>query len=241
MAGTAWRTARAASCSRACRTRYRRRPRGRPAVVGPGFQTRHRSLVSLLACRIWSRTPRASAAACRSLNCESAVGLVGLTRTAITVAAGTASCSIFQPLWRYLHVQARHACKVTSRPVQALDKSNCDWIGTHLEDYWDCCGRRLCRERCGSASWRDNHGHLTTYQICRQRRQSIVLTFRPAKFDRDISTLDIAGFARDLGGRLLHGLTNTAGDSGRDIRSPASPAAAPAPRAATPPPRRRAA
>jgi hypothetical protein len=50
--------------------------------------------VSLLACRTWSLTPRAPAAACRFVNCESAVGLVGLRRMAITAAAGTTSCRI---------------------------------------------------------------------------------------------------------------------------------------------------
>ena len=61
--------------------------------------------------------PADAAAACRLLNCESAVGLVGLTRTAIMAAAGIALVQNFQPLRRDFHVQARHAGDVASWPV----------------------------------------------------------------------------------------------------------------------------
>ena len=46
-----------------------------------------------------------------------------------------------------------------------------------------------------------NHGHLTTNQIGRQRRQSIVLALRPAILDRHVLTLDIAGFLQALAER----------------------------------------
>jgi hypothetical protein len=42
---------------------------------------------------------------------------------------------------------------------------------------------------------RGYHGHLATNQIGGQRRQSIVVSLRPAVFDRHVPTLDIAGFA----------------------------------------------
>ena len=145
----------------------------------------------------------------------------------------------FQPLRRDFHAQARHAGEVTSWPAQAGDQSNCDWVGTHLEDNWDSCGRRLCRERCRSASRCDNHSHPTTYQICGQRGQSVVLTFRPAKFDCDISTLDISGFAETLVEGSSHGWRTRQGIRRRDIRSPAPPSVARAPRAAMRPSRRR--
>jgi hypothetical protein len=65
------------------------------------------------------------------------------------------------------------------------------------------CGRRLRCQRRRDATC-SNHGHLTTNQIGRQRRHSIVLAFRPAVFDRGISTLDIAGFAQTLSERSHH-------------------------------------
>jgi hypothetical protein len=104
----------------------------------------------------------------------------------------------FQPLRRDLHAQARHAGEVASWPAEAADQPDCDWVGTHLKDNWDRCSRRFCRERGRSASRRDNHGYLMACQIRRQRRQSTVLTLRPAKFDCHISTLDISGFAETL-------------------------------------------
>ena len=58
-------------------------------------------------------------------------------------------------------------------------------------------GRRLGRQR-RCAAGRGNHGHLTANQIGRQCRQSIVLTLRPAIFDRHVAAFDIAGFAQAL-------------------------------------------
>src|SRR5262249_14356990 len=35
------------------------------------------------------------------------------------------------------------------------------WVSAHLEDDWYFGGRRFCRERCRSASGRNNHVHRT--------------------------------------------------------------------------------
>ena len=84
--------------------------------------------------------------------------------------------------------------------------------------------------------------HLTTNQIGRQRRQPLVLTFRPAVLDRHVLALDIAGVLQALAESRADGpRSRQAIAAVREIRSPASPAAARAPRAATQPPRRRAA
>jgi hypothetical protein len=58
-------------------------------------------------------------------------------------------------------------------------------------------GSRLCGSCRGEAS-HDNYDHLTAHKICRQLRKSIVLTLGPAIFDRDVLTLDIAGFFQAL-------------------------------------------
>jgi hypothetical protein len=44
----------------------------------------------------------------------------------------------------------------------------------------------------------DDHRHLTAYQLCRQRRQSIILAFGKAVFDRNIAPLDVTGFGQGL-------------------------------------------
>ena len=68
-----------------------------------------------------------------------------------------------------------------------------------------------------------------------------VLILAPAIFDRDVLALDIAALFQALAERRAASSAYPSADRGvEDIRSPASPAAARAPRAATPPPRRRA-
>ena len=44
--------------------------------------------------------------------------------------------------------------------------------------------------------WRDCNDdvHLTTNEVSRQLWQSIILIFRPAVFDRDVSTFNVASF-----------------------------------------------
>ena len=76
-------------------------------------------------------------------------------------------------------------------------------------------------------------------QIGRQCRQPIVLTLRPAVFDRHVPALDIAGFAQALAERAHTTARKRRRCGCRGTRSPASPAAARAPQAATLPPRRR--
>ena len=65
----------------------------------------------------------------------------------------------------------------------------------------------------GMNAGRSNHGHLTTNQIGRQSRQSIVLALRPAVFDRHVPALDIAGFAQALAERAHDGTAVPSGDA----------------------------
>src|SRR5262249_41926929 len=48
---------------------------------------------------------------------------------------------------------------------------------------------------------RGNYGHPTANEIFGQRRQPIVLVFRPAIFDGDVAALDKASFAQALAKR----------------------------------------
>ena len=61
----------------------------------------------------------------------------------------------------------------------------------------DCRACRLGRECRRGASGHD-HSDLPPDQIGRQRRQSVVLTFRPTVFDRHILAFDIARFLQTL-------------------------------------------
>jgi hypothetical protein len=41
-----------------------------------------------------------------------------------------------------------------------------------------------------------DYGHLSANEVGRQRRQPIVMTLRPAVFDRDILVFDVADFVQ---------------------------------------------
>jgi hypothetical protein len=72
----------------------------------------------------------------------------------------------FQPLRRYRYRQYCHARSIAAWPVKAGDKTE------------------------------PNDGHLTLHQIGCQCRQSIVLIFGEAKFDRDVCCFGIGMAAR---------------------------------------------
>src|SRR5215207_1960851 len=99
-----------------------------------------------------------------------------------------------QPLPRDFHTQTRYAREITSWPRQAAHHAQSNRVAPHLKDNRDRRGRRFCRERDLSAAGRDNYRYLTIDQICRKRGQSIVLTFCPTEFDRDVATLGISAF-----------------------------------------------
>ena len=107
----------------------------------------------------------------------------------MTVARGYDFVQQLQPLRRQLHVQGvtpvrlppgrfRLATRPTSTGSAAISKT----IGMVVVAAFaaSAAGRPVC----------DNHGHLTTNEIGRQRRQSIVLTVRPAVLDRHILSVD---------------------------------------------------
>ena len=87
----------------------------------------------------------------------------------------------------------------------------------------------------------DDHGDPSANQFGRQRGKSIKLILGPAVFDRHVLAFDIAGVLETLAKSAQAVSPSCQAIWGRGTRSPASPAAAPSPRAATPPPRRRAA
>ena len=88
---------------------------------------------------------------------------------------------------------------------------------------------------------RDYHGHRASNQIGRQGRQPIIMAVCPAIFDRDVLALDKADFLQALAERGHEMRRDRRANCCGENRSPASPAAAHAPRVAMLPPRRRAA
>ena len=83
-----------------------------------------------------------------------------------------------------------HARDIAARLVKARDETELDRIAARFEDDWNGRDRRLCRERRRAVAGNDRH--LMANQIGCQRRQSVIVTFRPAINDRYVSTLDIA-------------------------------------------------
>jgi hypothetical protein len=102
-----------------------------------------------------------------------------------------------EPLCRQLCRNKRDACNVATRPVETGDEPGLDRVNTDNKDDWDRRGRRFSGE-CRRAADGRYYGHLTTNQIGRQARQSIVLALRPTVFDRDVLALDVASFVETL-------------------------------------------
>src|SRR5262249_58878888 len=73
-----------------------------------------------------------------------------------------------------------------------------NWRGPYRKGVRDHRRRGLGREHGGSPPAREDHAHLPADQIGRQCRQSVVVTFRPAVFDRHILAFDIARFLQTL-------------------------------------------
>ena len=100
-----------------------------------------------------------------------------------------------QPLRRHLHIRLRHARDVATRSIQITDEAELDRVGAGFKDDRNGGGRGLgCNRRGGACC--SNHRDLTGNQICHHRRQTVILTLRPAIFDRHIVALNIACFAQ---------------------------------------------
>ena len=134
-------------------------------------------------------------------NSISALGLLGFTRKAITAFLATSSCRIASRLASNWFVSGLTPVTLPPGRFRLATRPSLTGSPPVDENDRDRRCRRLGREhgrRDGTG--RDDHGHLPANQIGRQRRQPIILTVRPAVFDRDVLALDIAGFAAGPGG-----------------------------------------
>ena len=108
------------------------------------------------------------------------------------VAVGINSRSSSRPLWPHLYVQIGYARQVAAGSVQAGDKPYLDRVTPYRKDDRNGCSScfgRFCRR---STAARRNHVYPTMNQFGCKRRQSIILAFRPAIFDRYILALYIS-------------------------------------------------
>src|ERR1700756_4763819 len=84
-----------------------------------------------------------------------------------------------------------HTGDIACRPVEAGYKAKLDWVVASREyDRY----RRSCRLGCQRCSVATAYDHCAAMlnQISSHSRQSIVLTLRPAIFDRYVLALDVA-------------------------------------------------
>src|SRR5215472_6377868 len=92
------------------------------------------------------------------------------------------------PLCLNSRQQKIYPCRVAAWPVEAGDEAELDRVVAGTEDDRNgrgCCfgSERRLRAPCGG-----DDGDVTVNQIGRERRQSVVLTFRPAILDRYVLT-----------------------------------------------------
>src|SRR5262249_53453683 len=134
------------------------------------------------------------------------------------------------PLCLNSRQQKIYPCRVAAWPVEAGDEAELDRVVAGTEDDRNgrgCCfgSERRLRAPCGG-----DDGDVTVNQIGRERRQSVVLTFRPAILDRHVLTFGEPALPEALMEccQRIGGLAS----GRRGSQSPASPAAARAPRAA---------
>ena len=145
----------------------------------------------MLACRTWRCRPSVRAAACASLDWVSEPGLIGLTSTAMVVAAGTNSRMSSRRFGPSSPLNVTTPVRLP--PGWLRLATNPSATGSRFTQSRNRRGRRLCCHRRRICAG-DDHCHLLANQVGRQRRQSVVLAVRPAIFDRQVSTLDKPGF-----------------------------------------------
>ena len=101
-----------------------------------------------------------------------------------------------QPLGSEFGAEPAHSGDVAARPINAGDKAAFDRVVTAREHDRDRAGRLHGDERRIVAAGCGDHGHLAPDEFGRERRQPIPPSLRPAVFDRDVLTLDVAGLVQ---------------------------------------------
>ena len=101
-----------------------------------------------------------------------------------------------QPLRRYLHVRIGHARDVAAGPIKAGDEAELDRDRRPVAKTIGMVVVAAFAASTAGVAGRGNHSHLTMNQISCHRRQPITSAIRPAIFDRDVTAIDVTGFAQ---------------------------------------------
>jgi hypothetical protein len=100
-------------------------------------------------------------------------------------------------LWPQDGGEEAHDRGISIWSIETGNETGSNRVDTTHEDNWNRSRCRLSCECTGQGNGGD-YRNLTANQIARQRRQTIVLTHRPAVLDRDALTLDVIRFAQAL-------------------------------------------
>ena len=130
-----------------------------------------------------------------------AFALVGLNNMAMALLSGVISRSSPSRFEEHHAGEHRHAGHVAARTIEALDKAEPHRIGSGLKHDRDRRRRGLRHLGWYETGVGEDYVDLAADQIARQRRQTVVLAFRPAVFDRDVLTLDESGFTQAIAKR----------------------------------------
>src|SRR5712664_904247 len=101
-----------------------------------------------------------------------------------------------QTLGLQFRPEKTHARDVALRPINACDEASHDWIAGADKDNRNLGGCRL-GHRCSRGICGD-HSHFATYKIGSHCLKVVVLTPGPSVIQRDVSTLDVTGFAESM-------------------------------------------
>ena len=90
---------------------------------------------------------------------------------------------------------------VAAGAVKAPDDAELDGVAAERKHHGYRCRRRLGRQYRRITALGHNEGHMAAHEFCRQCGKPIVVTLRPAVFDRDTFAVDVAGFLETLAER----------------------------------------
>src|SRR5262249_36528806 len=132
------------------------------------------------------------------------IGTRGIDEHCDRRARGNQLVQQFQSLRSQSDRDHAYARDVAARPVETCYETKGDRVSGADENDWNGRCRRLRREPRVNPPHSSDYGYLSANQVGRKLRQSIVLKVRPTKFDRQISTFDIAIFLQALRERIGH-------------------------------------
>jgi hypothetical protein len=106
-----------------------------------------------------------------------------------------------QPLRVVLTREKIDPRQISTRPGEAVDKTELDRVFADTKDDRDHRGRSFGHLSSVIARGRGNNGHATTHEVSHERRKAIELALQPVVLHRYILALEVAGFIEALAER----------------------------------------